>query len=322
MKQITKVFSVGLAVLMLAGSLNCGVEAFAYAPEYGITYQRGQYRRTYTGKKMSYPKMSVIVSRHGKTSTVKNAKLISVSGNKSGKTINGYTTKYTYKLPNGKKITASKNWWIIPKKYDKNKIEVIDPAPCWVSKGRVLIILYNLKNKGCTSYHVSAYNKSGKFLGEGIGTCERKAVTPCYFGEPMTFKIVTCKEVTKKTGNKVSTIHIKSDPVIIKTTVNLRAPNFEVRSTDRKNSTLVICEVCRQEYSMPSMIQIQASKNKKSVMITISEEQHKKLHKSTKSNTIPLCKYPKGKNATVRGRYVVYSKYQKKYIYGKWAKIQ
>lgn len=317
MKQITKIFSVGLAGLMLAGSLNCGVEAFAYAPEYGITYQSGQYRRTYTGKTMSYPKMSVIVSQHGRTSTVKNAKLISVSGNKSGKAINGYTTKYTYKLPNGKKITASKNWWIIPKKYVKDLIGLADQYPYSVSQGKISLRIANIKKYGCTSYHISTYDKSGKFLGERIGTSKHSAEVPCYYGEPMTFKIVTCQEVTKKMGGKVSKVHIKSDPVVIKATVNLCAPEFEVHLLDN----LVIFERCIDKYTMPSMIQIQASKNKKSKMTTISVEQHKKLHKLMKSSKVPLCEYPKGRNVTVRGRYVVYSKYQKKYIYGKWAKI-
>ena len=322
MKQITKVFSVGLAALMLAGSLNCGVEAFAATPKYEITYQSGQYRRTYTGKTMSYPKMSVVITQNGKTSTVKNAKLISVSGNKNGKAINGYTTKYTYKLPNGKKITASKNWWIIPKKYDKSLIGLGDQYPCCVNQGKISVRITNFKNYGCTSCHISTYNKSGKFLGEGIGTFDDYWVeVPCYYGEPVTFKIVTCKEVTKKTGGKVSKVHIKSDPIVIKATVNLRAPEFEVRSANKSVSALVILEHCNERVSMPSMIQIQTSKNNKSVMTTISVEQHKKLHKLTKSSKVPLCEYPKGKNVTVRGRYVVYSKYQKKYIYGKWTKI-
>lgn len=322
MKQITKVFSVGLAVLMLAGSLNCGVEAFAYAPEYGITYQKGQYRRTYTGKKMSYPKMSVIVSQHGRTSTVKNAKLISVSGNKSGKAINGYTTKYTYKLPNGKKITASKNWWIIPKNdYKKGDLRVKTSQDDDYVHSGVTEIYLPYRSQGKYTYHISSYNNSGKCIGERTYKMSRtdglnaertpNTKVPCCFGEPTTFKVVTCKEVKKRSGNKVSTIHIKSNPFVFKATMNFEPPSVKVKQRFVLLSTCGCSAIQVQYYDY---------KKKKYSMKTISAKQFREIENECKgSSYVPIAILSKDRHYSVRVREFSYSKYQKKNVYTKWS---
>lgn len=336
MKQITKVFSVGLAALMLAGSLNCGVEAFAAAPKYEITYQRGQYRRVYTGKAMSYPKMSVVITRNGKKTTVKNAKLISVSGNKSGKSIDGYTTKYTYKLPNGKKITASKNWWIIPKTPVKSdfKIKTIGTVR-EVQEGRCTMNFikmdydYTSKIDGRPMYYsVSSYDKSGKLLNKSYSLNRMRAYwkddIPCCFNEPTTFKIVSVVCIGRQKQNgECYTIGIKSDPCVIKTTINLETPTAVIKKRAINTRTLYTNNFTYRDDNS-CYIQLQVSKKKNfsnPYTSTCTRKQWSKIFKKYKyyPNLLAVTDLSRNKSVYARVRTIAYSKYQKKNIYSKWS---